>query len=302
MNIEQPPQPDGIAAQPDRDPVPTSTSALTTGRIVVNGLASPCIQSGDANAETAVIFLHGNPGSSGDFRQLIAACGRQGRAVAFDMPGFGQADKPADFPYNVRGYTAHLDAALAQLGVRRAQLVMHDFGGGWGLAWAAQHPRQIASLTLINTGLLLGYHWHRAARIWQTPLLGELAMALTNRQTFGAALNAGQKNALPPAFVDEMYHNFDQGTRRAVLKLYRAHAGTRGMAGERTEPLRAITAPLLVVWGKRDPYLPVALAKRQAEVFPDIQYAWLDDAAHWPFIDEPAEVGSVLLPFLQANG
>jgi pimeloyl-ACP methyl ester carboxylesterase len=274
---------------------------LITGAVTCNGISSPLIQAGPADAETAVVFLHGNPGSSGDFRQLVAACGNQGRALAFDMPGFGQAGKPADFPYNVSGYAAHLDKLLVQLGVQRVQLVTHDFGGGWGLAWAAQHPHQVASLTLINTGVLLGYRWHRAARIWQTPLLGELAMAFNSRKYFGAALNTGQLHELPPAFVDEVYRNFDQGTRRAVLKLYRAHADLHTMADVLLEPLKALDAPLLVIWGKRDPYLPVAVAQRQAEVFRNIQYAWLDDAAHWPFIDEPAAVESVLLPFLQAN-
>lgn len=274
---------------------------LTTGAVTVAGVRSPTIQCGDASAESAVVYLHGNPGSSGDFRWLVEQTGAFSRAISLDMPGFGQADKPADFAYNARGYAAHLDGALKQLGVRRAQLVMHDFGGGWGLVWAAQHPQQVVSLTLINTGVTLGYRWHSAARLWQTPIVGELVMAITNRRGFGAMINVGQKTQLPQEFVDEMYRNFDRGTRRAVLRLYRAHADASTMVGPLLEPLAAITAPVLVIWGIRDPYLPVELAQRQAEVFADIRYAWLEDAAHWPFIDDPQGVARVLLPFLQGQ-
>ncbi|MDQ3731361.1 MAG: alpha/beta fold hydrolase, partial [Pseudomonadota bacterium] len=85
------------------------------------------------------------------------------RALAPDMPGFGQADKPKDFEYTVAGYARHLGAWLAQLGVMRAHLVLHDFGGPWGLAWASTDPGKAASVVLINTGILAGYRWHYLA-------------------------------------------------------------------------------------------------------------------------------------------
>lgn len=276
-------------------------TSLTTGVVTVNGIRSPYIQSGDANAETAVVYLHGNPGSSGDFRRLVEQTGAFSRALTLDMPGFGQADKPADFPYNAQGYAAHLAACLEELGVLRAQLVMHDFGGAWGLGWAAQHPQQTVSLTLMNTGVTLGYKWHYAARIWQTPLLGELSMAMATQFGFRAILNAGQKRKLPPEFIDEMYHNFDKGTRNAVLKLYRAHANPEAMGSTLLQHLQALKSPVLVIWGKRDPYLPVKVAERQAEVFSNIRYVWLEDSAHWPYMDDPQGVADALLPFLRAQ-
>src|ERR1700721_1670837 len=66
--------------------------------------------------------------------------GQIGRAVATDMPGFGAADKPEHFDYSVPGH-GHLDKLLALQGVRPAHLVMHDFGGPWGLGWAASNPK-----------------------------------------------------------------------------------------------------------------------------------------------------------------
>ena len=121
--------------------------------------------------------MHGNPGSAADWKDLAGRTGAFARAVAFDMPGFGHADKPRDFEYTVPGEARFLDAALSDLGIERVHFVLHDLGGPWGMEWAASHPDRVASVVLFNTGAFVDYHWHILARIWQTPVLGELLMA-----------------------------------------------------------------------------------------------------------------------------
>jgi pimeloyl-ACP methyl ester carboxylesterase len=145
--------------------------------IVVDGVRSPVTQVGPVDVSEAVVFVHGNPGPSDDWTDLLGRVGEFARGVAPDFPGYGGAEKPPDFEYTVGGYARHLDGLLEQLGVNRVHLVLHDFGGAWGLAWAAQHPGKFASATLIGTGVLIGYRWHHWARIWRTPILGEVFMA-----------------------------------------------------------------------------------------------------------------------------
>src|SRR5215212_9996744 len=167
--------------------------------LTVDGIRAPLLEAHPAGAATdeAVVFVHGNPGSSQDWVPLLERAGQLARAVAWDHPGFGQADKPAGFDYTVQGYAVHLGRCLDALGITRAHLVLHDFGGPWGLAWAAAHPAAFASATLINTGVLPGYHWHYLARIWRTPVLGELFNATTNRAGFGRLLRHGNPRGLP---------------------------------------------------------------------------------------------------------
>lgn len=272
---------------------------LRRGEVSVAGVRSPTIEGGPAGAEEAVVFLHGNPGSSRDWEDLIGRVAPFARAVALDMPGFGQADKPAGFNYSVPGYAEHLTGALAALGVRRAHLVLHDFGGGWGLVWAAGHPDAFASLTLINIGVLPDYRWHYLARVWQTPVLGELFMATSTRRGFHLLLKHGNPRGLPPAFIDRMYDDFDGGTRRAVLKLYRASRDMGKQAHRLMEAMRAIPRPTLVVWGERDPYVPVAYAERQREAFPEAEVVVIPGSGHWPFMDNPEGVAGVVVPFLR---
>src|SRR5437764_6467229 len=145
--------------------------SLATTEVVVDGFRSPVLHAGPEDHDEAVVFVHGNPGPKEDWSDLLERVGGFARAVAPDMPGYGAADKPRDFSYTVEGYAEHLAGVLDQLGVRRAHLVMHDFGGPWGLNWAVRLLFAFAGATEINTGVLLDHKWHSYARIRPPPPL-----------------------------------------------------------------------------------------------------------------------------------
>ena|SRR5579883_171332 len=269
-------------------------------RLLAGGLQSPGLEAGPAGAREAVVFVHGNPGSSADWQDLVARVGVFARAVAVDMPGFGQADKPrTGFEYTVTGYAAQLEAILGELGIDRAHLVLHDFGGPWGLAWAAQHPGAFASAVLINTGILPGYRWHYLARIWRTPVLGELFLASSTRPAFGLLLRHGNSGGLPGPFLDRMYRDMDRGTKHAILALYRDTDDPAGASALLTAALAPLHRPALVVWGVRDPYIPAAQAQNQDQAFAVEQVVLLPESGHWPFVDNPEAVAAAAVPFLR---
>jgi pimeloyl-ACP methyl ester carboxylesterase/2-polyprenyl-6-methoxyphenol hydroxylase-like FAD-dependent oxidoreductase len=265
----------------------------------VGSIATPLREAGPSDASEAVVFVHGVPGSGADFEPLLAAAGRLGRAVAWDAPGFGKADKPEGFEQSVEGHAGFLAEALEELGIERAHLVLHDFGGPWGLAWAAGEPERLASATLICTGADLGDRWHRAARIWRTPLAGELVMATLTRGRFRGALRRGNSPRLPAPFVDRMYEDLDRGTRGSILRLYRSVDDRAIRARELSSALRPLDVPALVIWGRHDPYLPHALAARQREAFPGAEVHVLEASGHWPFVDQGDRVEELLVGFLK---
>jgi len=267
----------------------------------VRGVHSPVAETGPEGAREAVVFVHGNPGPKEDWFPLMEALGDDVRAVAPDMPGYGDADRPRDFPYTVDGYAAHLAGVLGELGVERAHLVLHDFGGAWGLRWAAEHPGAVASFTLINIGILEGYRWHKFARIWRTPILGELFQLTATKPVFRAALNADNPKPFPPEFVDRVWSKADWGHKRAVLKLYRHTSDVGRMGASMAGAIRSIDAPTLVVWGKEDPYLPFTFAEKQRDYFQVESVHILEGCGHWPFVDEPDTVRDLVIPFLKAK-
>lgn len=275
---------------------------LRRGEVTVGGVSCPLIEAGPTGASEAVVFLHGNPGSSADWRDLVAGLGEHGRAVAFDLPGFGHADKPRDFDYRLEGYAEFIDAALKELGVGRAHLVVHDFGGPMGFVWAASALDAFASAVLFNTGSVTMRKWHTMARIWRTPVLGELSMVATNRFVWRRALRAGGSRPLPSEFIDRMYDDYDRGTKHAVLKLYRATDVPYPGAGEMAGKLRELDRPALVVWGANDPFIGRKGAEAlRRDLFPSAEIVMLDESGHWPFIDDPERACEPALRFLRTQ-
>ncbi|WP_067814241.1 alpha/beta fold hydrolase [Actinomadura kijaniata] len=263
----------------------------------LDGAVTPVVAAGPEDAAEAVVFVHGSPGSAEDWADLVGRVGAHARAVAPTMPGFARAGIPDGFDHSAAAYADRLDRVLGEIGVERAHLVLHDFGGLWGLTWAARDPGRVAGLTLVNTGCMIGYRWHALARAWRTPLLGELVMRTTTRGVFGRLLRRGPR-PLPAAFVRRTYDDFDRGTRDTVLRLYRGAGDVSEASARLRRPLRAHRYPVQVIWGARDPYLPVRYAHLQREVFPRAQVAVLPFSGHWPFADDPEGVAGTLVPFV----
>jgi len=249
----------------------------------------------DASAAVP-LYLHGVPTSSDDWLPFLRRTG----GIAPDLPGFGRSGKPGSLAYTIPEYAGFIERFVAELGVDRVQLVMHDWGAV-GLAFAQRHAQQVERLVLINVvPLLPGYRWHRTARIWRTPLLGELSMGATTR--FTLRLLTRESNAtpgpMPQEWIDGVIEHFDQGTQRAILRLYRSSPPeVLAAAGEH---LAELPMPALVAWGMRDPYIPARFAREYARVLPDAELLELEDAGHWAWIDRPDLIERVA-QFLEAR-
>ncbi len=268
-------------------------------RMTVDGISTPVMEAGPPDATEAVVFIHGNPGSSRDFDQLVSATGQFARAAAFDMPGFGHADDPTGGPYTTDGAAHFIDGMLAQLGIQQADMVLHDFGGPWGLQWASEHPDRLKSVVLIDTGVLLDYAGHPSALEWHTPIVGELSMATTTRENFDASLEAQNPKPLPWDFINRMYDDFDRSTRCAALHYYRDISSPDSLGRAQAAVLSQRPRPALVVWGQEDPYVPFYIADEQKQAFPDAQVNVIPWAGHWPFVDYPDKVRDLVIPFLR---
>lgn len=281
--------------------VATPISPAERGSLLAGGTRARLLHAGPAEAAEAVVFVHGNPGSADDWERLVgAAAGTGHRALAFDLPDFGETIAPPGFEYSAQGYAGFVGQALAELGVERVHLVVHDFGGPIGLVWAAMNTEAVASVTLIDTGLLPGYRWHPMARIWRTPILGELFQAITTRSAFRLAQNRIEPRGLPREFVETMYDHYDRRTRAAVLKLYRATGDPGGMSEALVGLFAEREIPALVIWGEHDAYLPSSYAWRQRDAFPAADVHVLPASGHWPFADAPETVERLLREFLEA--
>jgi pimeloyl-ACP methyl ester carboxylesterase len=225
------------------------------------------------------LYIHGVPTSSDDWLPLLERTG----GLAPDLPGFGRSGKGGHLDYSLAGIAAFVERFLALVEVDRVQLVVHDWGAA-ALAFAAAHPERIERLLLVNAlPLLPDYRWHRVARVWRTPLLGELTMGATTHWALARALRPAFAGPVPEAFVDAAWSHFDQGTQRAILRLYRSAPETR--LAEAGTALSHIRVPALVVCGEHDPYIGSAFADAYAARLSDGRAVHFADAGHWPWLD-----------------
>ena len=270
---------------------------ITTQRMTVEGLNTSVLIGGAGRTGEAVVFVHGNPDAGSDWMPLMTRVAEVAMVVAPDLPGFGNADPRPDGDYTIYGYARFLDGVISRLGIDRVHLVAHDFGGPFAAAWAADHPQKVASVTFINTGVLLGYRWHRMARVWQTPVLGELSMRfLTERMA--VKMLARENPGLSLAWVQTIVrHLMPDKTRKAVLRLYRS---TRpGDMDQLAARLRQHDHDAQVLFGDADAYIPVEQARRQVEVFPRVEVRVLPGLGHWCWLENTELVADHLLAFLK---
>lgn len=222
--------------------------------------------------ETRVLYVHGVPNHSAMWGPFLARSG----GVAVDLPGFGASGKRGDADYSFTALGAFVGRFLDHLGWEAdVRLCVHDWGAV-GLLAAAARPERIARVALIDAvPFLPGYRWHFIARQWRRRGLGELAMGFTSGWT-------ARRLGLPVDQVGEVMEAFDEGTQRAILRLYRSapeDALARAGAG-----LERLDCPALVVWGERDRYLPVRFAHAYAAALTGAREATIvPGAGHWPW-------------------
>ena len=239
---------------------------------------------------TTVLYVHGSPTNSDDFLPFLERTG----GVAPDLPGFGRSGKPAGFDYSIPGYARFLERFIDALELERFSLVVHDWGAV-ALALPERLLDRLDRVVVMNAvPLMAGYRWHRIARLWRKPVVGELTMGFTTRWGFKQlsrkALTAD--GPVPDYLLDRVWDHFDHGTQRAILKLYRsAPSEELARAGA---ALGELDRPALVLWGARDPYVPSSFATAYADALGGpARVELLDDAGHWPWLDRPDVIEAV---------
>lgn len=241
-------------------------------------------ETGAARAEP--LYLHGMPTSSDQWIPMLDRVG----GIAPDLLGFGRSSKAGNLDYTIDGHARFVEQLLEALGIDRVALVVHGWGAAGGLAFAQRNPERVTRLVLCNAlPLFEGFAWPRIARLWRRRLVGELAMGSTTRWLLARTLRKG--GSFTDAQLEAIWSQFDQGTQRAILLLHRATDDARlASAGA---GLGELSAPSLILWGERDPWLGPQLAHGYAERLPNARLELLADARHWPWLDDPSVVERV---------
>ncbi len=242
-----------------------------------------------------VLLVHGYPESSYMWRDVLPALGDAGwRAVAPDLAGFG--DSPADPSGTWERHTERLEEFRDQLDIDTCVLVVHDWGGLIGLRWACDNAGAATALVISSSGFFPDGRWHGLAETLRTAGEGEKLMADLTRGAFAELLDHSSVG-IDESAVDEYWKAFsDERRREAQLELYRS--GDFEKLAPYEGALADLDVPVLLVWGDRDEFSPVAGAHRLARELPGAELAVIEDAGHFVWEDEPGRTVDALLDFL----
>ena len=262
----------------------------------------------DEGTGEPLLFVHGTPTWSFEWRHLIRAFAPAHRCIAPDHIGFGFSDRPRNFPYTPEAHAANLAEFIGNLNPEPLTLIVHDYGGPIGLPFCLRHPERVKRLVLLNTWMWSFAGDRDMERKWRvagSPLgrwlyrWANLSLRVLTPQAYA------DKGKLTPQIHRQYLERFpDRWSRGTVLwALARAILGSSryyDSLWEQREKLRG--RPALIIWGMKDPAFQPHLLARWREVLPSARVVELEDAGHWPHEEVPDRVIDAIRDFLSTAG
>ena len=259
----------------------------------------------EAGAGPVLLLIHGMAGTLENWQQVIEPLAQHHTVIAPDLPGHG-GSAPGGGDYSLGALATGLRDLLVALGHERATLVGHSLGGGIAMQFAYQFPEITERLVLVSSGGL-GPEVSLVLRAAALPG-ADLFVAATAGvgRTVGATIGRGLAvvGLRPNADVAEVARGYaslaDPDRRAAFLAALRSVVDTGGQrihAGDRLHLTEGM--PVLIVWGARDPIIPVHHGERAHEAIPGSRLEVFDAVGHLPQLEAPARFVSVLERFLE---
>jgi len=261
-----------------------------------------------AGSGPALLLLHGLGCDHTTWLPVIDALARRYTVVAPDLLGHGASDKPrAD--YSVGGFANGMRDLMTVLGIDKATVVGHSFGGGVAMQFAYQFPERTERLVLVGSGGL-GPEVSPAIRAITTTgfhqVMGLLTLpGIRHVGTCGlrALSRTGIKEFRDFDEVASIYDSFrDPAARAAVRHVVRAVVDWQGQIVTMADRAYLTDAmPMCVLWGDQDRVIPVSHAERAAELAPDARVEILPNAGHFPHKDHPERFVKILHDFIRTT-
>ena len=230
------------------------------------------------------VFVHGVPDTWRVWRPVLERLPDRD-AVTVRLPGFGEP-LPAGFDASKEAYVEWLRAELRRT-PGPIDLVGHDWGALLVLRVVCLEPTLARTWAVGAAPLDAEYEWHRAAKLWQTPTVGEEVMEKLTAEALAKTLGSV---GVPAEAAAETARHVDATMKRAIVSLYRSavHVGA-----EWAPDLARVTAPGLVLWGEQDPYAAARFGERLAQRT-GARFVSLAGCSHWWPLERPDEAMSQL--------
>lgn len=274
----------------------------------INGLQYHYLDEGQGDP---VVMVHGNPSWSFYYRNLAKALRGSYRVIVPDHIGCGLSEKPlaADYSYTFKQRVDDLEALLEHLDVReRITLVVHDWGGMIGMAYACRHPERIARLVILNTAafhLPAGKSFPLALRLCRDTAVGAFLVQKLNMFALIAARVGCKRNPMSEALRGAYCAPYDTTSNRIAtlrfiqdIPLTPEDSGYDLVSEVEAGLERFVDVPMTICWGMKDFVFDKHFLKEWQRRFPDAEVHSFADCGHYILEDASDEVIPIIEKFL----
>lgn len=280
---------------------PIDASFSTAQTVSVHGRAVSYLEAGDG---PLLLLIHGMAGTARNWDAVIEPLALGSTVIAPDFPGHGDSE-PGGGDYSLGSLASGLRDLMISLGHERATLVGHSLGGGVALQFTYQFPEMVERLVLVSSGGLgpeVGAILRAAALPGADLFLRATAApgAVAGGFLSGAVAKLGLRPNADLAEVGRAYASLaDADRRKAFLSTLHAVVDTDGQRVAALDRLYlAEDLPILIIWGERDPIIPVGHGRAAHAQLPGSRLEVFPDAGHIPMMECPGRFAAVLQRFL----
>ena len=287
---------------------PTGASCYAS----INNRQMHYLEGGNDQRET-VVMIHGNPSWSFYYRHLFTALCDQYHCIVPDHIGMGLSDKPgkAEYDFSLKQRVDDLDALLTSLKLdNKITLIVHDWGGMIGMAYATRYPDKIKRLVISNTA---GFHMPTGKQVpWQLklsrlPVIGSLLIQGLNAFCRGAVVQCVTRLAMNKEVKNAYLAPYDNWSHRlSILRfvedipLDKKHV-SYAIVDQVDKNLQQFSKlPVLVCWGLNDFVFDIHYLDEWKRRMPAAEFHEFD-AGHYLLEDAGEEVIPIIKQFLKKH-
>jgi pimeloyl-ACP methyl ester carboxylesterase len=248
-----------------------------------------------------VVLLHGFGASTYSWRKVIPAISAKRRVLAIDLNGFGYTERPKDLAsYTREGQAALILGVMDALGIDRAHIVGHSYGGGLSLFLASTHPERFRTLVLVDSSAPT-YPDDRRSRLASSRPFANLFL-----RTVALRPAMVRRSLKASVFDDSLITPELVQAYLDRVRIEGAEDAFYGLTVPRRVPglrvvLDQIRVPTLAVWGAEDHLISLDTGRRSVARIPGSELVVIENCGHLPMEEKPEELLGALLPFLERH-
>ena len=251
-----------------------------------------------------ILFVHGTPSWSFDFRNVIKSLSKFYRCLAIDHIGFGLSDKPEHYDYSTQNHSRTLERFVEEKNLNDITFVVHDFGGPIGLNVAIRHPEKIKRLVILNSWMWSSAEdeeFKRFSKILKSPLLPFLYRYLNFSPRFLLPGSFG-KRKLSKNLLSQFTKPFQNKTERnGALAFAKSLLNDQDWFEELWNKKNTIDLkPTLFIWGMKDKFVGPKYLQKFKSGFKNHQTLRLETSGHFPQEENPQQVTLAIKRFIES--